>query len=347
MLAALNNKLRRRNSSGSPSTTTGAALPTMNALVPGGVQPKIGPQRSTKNAQKLKLLPNPEVGEDGPDEESGRDVYSQYTRIKDPTARRDAARLGKADRDTLPRVTAYCTANKYQMEGLMRFLKGRGKTRGANPKLIDECIYSPYSYGSKKQTDGQQRQSEVQVPRPAPMTAYDRRHSTGQVGEGGSYHRDDLMDLRTENRPLDLDNDGYAGRTDDSAIADDIVDFDVQVHTPEVFLFDYGVVVIWGMTLVQEQKFLKEIAKFETEKLAADDVETEFFNFYYTREYQARIYNDFITLRDKTSYMTKLAISHALAQSVKVQSLRSISPPLCSLVTDIGCRRRCLKSSSH
>jgi uncharacterized Rmd1/YagE family protein len=107
----------------------------------------------------------------------------------------------------------------------------------------------------------------------------------------------------------------------DSAIADGddaVADFDVEIHTPEVFLFEYGVVVIWGMTLAQEQKFLKEIAKFEMEKLDADDVETEYFNFYYTREYQARIYNDFITLRDKNNYMTKLAISHALAQSVKV-----------------------------
>lgn len=41
------------------------------------------------------------------DEESGRDVYSQFTKIKDPTARRDAARLGKADRDRLPRVCVF------------------------------------------------------------------------------------------------------------------------------------------------------------------------------------------------------------------------------------------------
>ena len=100
---------------------------------------------------------------------------------------------------------------------------------------------------------------------------------------------------------------------------DSVPDFDIQIHTPEVFLFDYGVVVIWGMTEAQEAKFLKDIAKFELEKLAPDDVETEQFNFYYTREYQALIYNDFITLRDKNNYMTKLAISHALAQSVKVR----------------------------
>ena len=95
-------------------------------------------------------------------------------------------------------------------------------------------------------------------------------------------------------------------------------DFDTAVHIPEVFLFEYGVVVIWGMTLREEQRFLKEIAKFEVEKLSKDDVQVENFNFYYTKEYQARIYNDFISLREKRNYMTKLAISHALAQSTKV-----------------------------
>jgi uncharacterized Rmd1/YagE family protein len=328
MLAALNNKLRRRNSHGAPSIGAGGGLPY-------GPKHKIGPQRTTRDAQKLKLLPNPEFGDEGPDEESGRDVYSQYTRIKDPTARRDAARLGKADRDRLPRVTAYCTANRYEMEGLMRFLKGRSKTRHTNPKLIDECIYTPYSYGSK-QSDGaggrrQQQDAASTDGPPSPDRSYGRRHSTGEVDVDGRISREDLIDLRneTELHPSLGDSstfhDDHGNVVDhhglgyDSAIADEpLADFDIEVHTPEIFLFDYGVVVIWGMTLLQEQKFLKEIAKFETEKLAPDDVETEFFNFYYTREYQARIYNDFITLRDKNNYMTKLAISHALAQSVKV-----------------------------
>jgi uncharacterized Rmd1/YagE family protein len=94
-------------------------------------------------------------------------------------------------------------------------------------------------------------------------------------------------------------------------------DFDTSVHTPEVFLFEYGTVVIWGMSLAEEKRFLREIAKFEVDKLGKDEIETEEFNFYYTREYQARIYNDFISLRDKKHYMTKLAISHGLSQSVK------------------------------
>jgi uncharacterized Rmd1/YagE family protein len=220
----------------------------------------------------------------------------------------------------------------------MRLLKGRGKARNANPKLIDECIYTPYSY-TTKQADGsgedrqrhrQEQEHEYQGP-PSPdrQSESQRRHSTGDVDAAETgFHQTDLVDLRNDHRNGFHEGgnsmmDHHHAMGYDSAIADGddaVADFDVKIHTPEVFLFEYGVVVIWGMTLAQEQKFLKEIAKFEMEKLDADDVETEHFNFYYTREYQARIYNDFITLRDKNNYMTKLAISHALAQSVKVCS---------------------------
>lgn len=312
------NKIRRRNSYGAPVTIAGAQLP------------KIGPQRTTKNAEKLKILPNPEFGEEGPDEESGRDVYSQYTRIKDPTARRDAARLGKADRDRLPRVTAYCTSNKYNMDGLMRFLKGKGKSKGASPKLFDECIYTPYSYG-RHFDKMNSRIVEVQSA-PVHPTIRERRHSDSEVEieDSANHRREDLIDLNSDvvhtgNStahesvvPDILPELEQRTIVEESRAGEETVDFDTQVHTPEVFLFDYGVVVIWGMSLHHEQRFLKEIAKFESEKLAPDDVQTEKFNFYYTREYQARIYNDFITLREKHNYMTKLAISHALAQSVKV-----------------------------
>ena len=331
-LSALNSKLRRRNSHGSP-------LSQPPILPPGA---KIGPQRTTKNAQKLKLLPNPETGEDGQGEESGRDVYSQFTRIKDPTARRDAARLGKADRDRLPRVTAYCTANAYRLESLMKFLKSRAKTRGASPKQFDECIYSPYNYGKSKNGQKAGKKSASQpateanginddldiTPMPtSPLPGRDRRHSDSvlEVDESTHQRREDLLDMHTAGGDTSLDNGEMSipnhtpAEMEQPAPPDgNTLDFDTQVHTPEVFLFEYGTVVIWGMTVQQELRFLKDISKFETEKLGDEDVQTENFNFYYTREYQARIYNDFISLREKKNYMAKLAISHALAQSVKV-----------------------------
>ncbi|OQO15678.1 hypothetical protein B0A51_17183 [Rachicladosporium sp. CCFEE 5018] len=314
MLSALNSRLRRRNSSGAPLQVQNPAS-------------KIGPQRTSVRTQKLKLLPNPEQDGDDMDEESGRDVYSQFTRIKDPTARRDAARLGKDDRDKLPRVTAYCTAGSYRLEELMRYLKGARKGRAAQPKLFDECLYTPYEYREKRR---ERRESEEENAGPRPrleevQSQPQRRFSDSAIEVEGQAEtrRENLMDLQEE--------DGNAVQHSSEAIEPEALDdtaavtldrpvtpdFDTTVHIPEVFLFEYGVVVIWGMTVKEEQRFLKEIAKFEQEKLGVDDIQTETFNFYYTREYQARIYNDFISLREKRNYMTKLAISHALAQSTK------------------------------
>lgn len=324
MLSSLNSKLRRRNSSGAP--------------VKGPPAPKIGPQRTTRTAQKLKLLPDPE-NDDVEDEESGRDVYVQYTRIKDPTARRDAARLGKADRERLPRVTAYCTSASYKLDDLMRFLKGKQKLRGALPKRFDECIYSPYSYGTKGSVDVASTSVLGGSSEERPRRFSD---SAIEVETENQRRRDNLIDLHDGGDAPDIGMDEESERPirpsmthADSDPAMEVPDFDIQVHTPEVFLFEYGTVVIWGMTLQEEKRFLKEIAKFEIDKLGKDEVETEEFNFYYTREYQARIYNDFISLREKKNYMIKLAISHGLSQSVKTSLFEDLVDNTIEVTKDI------------
>jgi len=61
---------------------------------------------------------------------------------------------------------------------------------------------------------------------------------------------------------------------------------------------------------------LSSIKRFEVDKLAPDEIEMEDLNYYYAN--YSRIYNDVITLRKGSSYMTKLSLSHALAQSVKI-----------------------------
>jgi uncharacterized Rmd1/YagE family protein len=214
------------------------------------------------------------------------------------------------------------------MDGLLKYLKGRGKLKGANPKVVDECIYTPYNYSRHQSESNSKRALEVHS---APVQMWERRHSDSaiEVDNNNKHRREDLIDLQTEAGDTAISNgeqehsselvERRADEQDPQIGSENNLDFDTQVHTPEVFLFEYGVVVIWGMSVQHEQRLLKEIAKFENEKLAPDDVETECFNFYYTREYQARIYNDFITLKDKSDWMGKLAISHALAQSVKVR----------------------------
>ena len=354
MLSAFNSKLRRRNSHGA----TGTATPSIPAA------PKIGAQRTTKIAQKLKLLPNPETGEDGLDEESGRDVYSQFTRIKDPTARRDAARLGKADRDRLPRVTAYCTATAYRLDGIMRFMKSRGRTRGANPKLFDECIYSPYNYDHLKKRredslgEGQSPSSveESLIHLPAQPRFNERRYSDSviEIEDNTKLRREDLIDVQDHlvlptspelhpNAIIDHSSTDSRRRESDDLHERDNSDLSTTVRTPEIFIFDYGTVVIWGMTVAQEQRFLSDMSKFAEAPLPSESAQTENFNFYYTNEYQARIYNDFISLRDPKNHMTKLAISHALSQSVKtslfedlVSTTIEVTSPLPAVIAQTG-----------
>ncbi|KAF8925653.1 hypothetical protein BGZ52_006648, partial [Haplosporangium bisporale] len=92
----------------------------------------------------------------------------------------------------------------------------------------------------------------------------------------------------------------------------------LKESTPELLFFDYGVVVIWGMSEQEESRLLQELSRFEDEKLDDEDVETEEFSFHYNSQFQPRIYNDVITLKSAGNYMVKLTISHAIAQSVKM-----------------------------
>ncbi|EEH35796.1 sporulation protein RMD1 [Paracoccidioides lutzii Pb01] len=323
VFAALNSKIRRRHSQGTYNAVASASSPA---------PPKIGPQRTTKNTQKLKLLPNPVTGEENElvEDEIPSEVYSQITRIKEPTARKHAARLGKADRDRVPRVTAYCTASSYRIDGVIRFLKSRTDTRGSNPKLFDECVYSPYNYDHDEKKrfishgkNGREVSNIRKIHGPE-----ERRSSDSEI---------QIEDRKSEEQELTLDipdihqdpSSTSAGSSAASAFPHAIApistpddnhngsDLDTSIHTPEIFLFDYGTVVIWGMTPAQETRFLHEVSKFASAVLSPEDTQVENFNFYYTRDYQARIYNDFISLQDPHNYMTKLAISHALSQSVK------------------------------
>ena len=224
-----------------------------------------GAQRTSRTAQKLKLLPEEPFQRDGDGltELKNQEVYSQVNRIKDKPARRDAEKLGKAHRHLLPRSTAYCTASSYNMKELIRWLKDSRKLHHTHPKLFDECLYTPFIYNDWR-------------------------------GDKRFEHEDVIR----------LDDEGG-----------EII---VSDKHPDLFIFEYGVVVMWGFTEREEKAFLNDIEKFEKEKLAEEDIQVEEFNYYVTKSYQPRIYNDFITLRDGSNYMVKLSISHAIAQSVKI-----------------------------
>ncbi|KAI0264668.1 hypothetical protein BC834DRAFT_937418 [Gloeopeniophorella convolvens] len=277
-----------------------------------------GANRSTKVAGKLKVLPEqPEPApvptkrallapatpgdsdEDDEDEDTTDNVeaYDQIARMPAGTARRDALRLTKKKAKSLPRVTAYATAESYRFDDLMRFFHARRAAYRTDPRQIEDVIYTPYTYdgvpGAKSSgapSDGEAGGAAAPV-----LAATGDLLGVPELAEGAT------------------EGDGAAGKRKGGSSSK----WDAGAPgEAEVFLFEYGTVVIWGMSEQQEKRFLSSLKRFEVDKLAPEDVEMEDLNYYYAN--YSRIYNDVITLRKGSSYMTKLSLSHALAQSVKI-----------------------------
>ncbi|GLB39154.1 putative uncharacterised ACR, YagE family COG1723 [Lyophyllum shimeji] len=212
------------------------------------------------------------------------EVYNQISLIPAGTARRDAMRLTKKKAKTLPRVTAYATAGSYRMDEVMKFFNARRNAYHTNPKLIDGVIYTPYVYEPHPPINGE---------------AAGPHNATGDL-LGIPELREEHVDEPPKKKSK----------------------FDTTATEAEIFIFDYGTVVIWGMTEAQEKRFLSSLKRFEVDKLAPEDVEMEDLNYYYAN--YSRIYNDVITLRKGSSYMTKLSLSHALSQSVKISLFEAL-----------------------
>lgn len=106
---------------------------------------------------------------------------------------------------------------------------------------------------------------------------------------------------------------------------------DTSKHA-ELFIFSYGVIVFWNFSEYQEKEILADLtfARVSDEAtlipkslivrpiVPQQDIETEELHFTYSpKTVKPRIYNDMITLRSG-DHMTKLAMSHAIAQSTKL-----------------------------
>ncbi|KAG8927818.1 hypothetical protein FRC03_006883 [Tulasnella sp. 419] len=316
-------------------------LPSQGTSKPAQDSKPRGPNRSTKTAHKLKVLPEQpeqpattpttEEGERGDgsasgdnedndiedDEEDDAPVYKQIAQIPAGAARKDALRLNKKQKAKLPRVTAYCTATSYRMADLMKFFMARKEAYHTAPKEFDQVIYTPYSYDSSSPKTRPSVLSRSRSPSDHPQEG----DLLGvpdllQPPNGEDNHPNDHRLSRRENQ----ESSGHETLVEELTITNkgkSRYELDQGAgSTAEVFLFEYGTVVIWGMTEAQERRFLSSLRKFEVERLATEDIEMEDLNYYYAN--YSRIYNDVITLRKGSSFMTKLSLSHALAQSVKI-----------------------------
>jgi uncharacterized Rmd1/YagE family protein len=87
----------------------------------------------------------------------------------------------------------------------------------------------------------------------------------------------------------------------------------------DIFYFSYGSVVCWGFSEEDEKEIVSALKEFEKESLS----KTELDEFTYVYGDGMKIEEDEIVLQNKST-LTKLAISHGLAQSVKLTTFEEI-----------------------
>lgn len=81
----------------------------------------------------------------------------------------------------------------------------------------------------------------------------------------------------------------------------------------DIFYFPYGAIVCWGFTEEEEKDIVHSVKEFEREPNAKSELD----EFTFTYGETVKIEEDEITLHNKSA-LTKLSISHGLAQSVKL-----------------------------
>ncbi|KAG8829522.1 hypothetical protein FRC18_009247 [Serendipita sp. 400] len=304
-------------------------------------------KRTTKAAQKLQVLPDtpdpvtqsqllndarkhfgdedldtePQPQESSPAEDEF-EVYQQIAQIPEGTARADALKLTKKAIQMLPRVTAYCTArhgshsdpsSSYNFEELLKFLKARKSTYETDARVLDDALYTPYSY-----------KNAPQKPRRPGSTTRGSRSRPSSPAMGN------LLNLGEDENTLEESRWSRSERFGKGRIRGLLSD--TAEDLADIFIFKYGTVVIWNMSEEDEQRFLSSIKRFAEGNLceygsclrvatliateAAAETQMEDLHYYYAS--YSRIFNDVITLRKGSSYMTKLALSHALAASATI-----------------------------
>ena len=313
------------------------------------------PARSTKVSEKLVLLPETDqlAAEIAEKADYDEDNEAAPERDDEKTLRRTGGLKGKSYAERLPKarraeklakVTAYCTAQAYKLKAIAEFLK---KRHGARTKLYDDCLYVVYHLPLLPGTEGFRVRSSPVLKSAGGKAVLDEqiehneqlnygegffededaeRYSIRGGEDGQSGHRErNQQELEQENRARlsrnESDRESSHGSFSPSRIAPNAFAF------AEMFIFSYGVAVFWNFTERQEKDILADLVFYSPEPsalsfvlglLEEEDFETEEFHFEYSAEIQRpRVFNDMITLRSG-DHMIKLTMSHAIAQSTKL-----------------------------
>lgn len=311
------------------------------------------PARSTKVSEKLVLIPETGDEDDEAEEKADYDEDNEEAPTKDDeeVLRQTRGRKGKSYAERLPkarraeklaRVTAYCTAQAYKMNGTAQFLRNQ---HGAKTKLYDDCLYAVYHLPILPGTDGYRVRSSPLLKSSRGRTLLDEeieRNEGRDYGEGffedenaetfsvrGNEEGENSQPSETipyqQRSPKATDHDRIESTTLNRSFSPQRVS-QTAFHFAEMFVFSYGVVVFWNFTSQQEKDILADLTfssfgtgiPLVTGPQNEEDFETEEFHFEYSPDSpRPRVFNDMITLRSG-DHMIKLAMSHAIAQSTKL-----------------------------
>lgn len=326
--------------------------------------------------------------EDEDDGAPPRDDELRKRRVPAAGGKSEAERLPKSQRiadPQLARVTAYCTAQSYRLRTTAAFVR---QQHGAKTKLYDDCLYCVYQLPLLGGSDGYRVRSSPVIKHPGGRSVLDEqieanerrqyREGWGEEseeysvrGNSSPYHASPPPEASVmegerheaeSNRMREIADawaeERAAGRRE-SVSDESTFDFPSPAHSAgispnahtvaELFIFSYGVAVLWNFTPNQERDLLadltfssasamppvgRSIPRHFSQKAAAlappsalplmtrpldeGDFETEEFHFQYDDQAdKPRIYNDMITLRTSDHFI-KLAMSHAVGQSTKL-----------------------------
>lgn len=339
-----------------PLLRTKSGRPADPRLAGRPVVPPHMPARSTKVSEKLVLLPETADTDDEVEEKADYDEDNDETPTRDDEEilRRTRGRRGKSYAERLPkarraeklaRVTAYCTAQAYKLKGTAGFLRDQ---HGGRTKLYDDCLYTVYHLPLLPGTDGYRVRSSPLLKSSGGKTLLDEeieRNERRDYGEG--YFEDenaerfsvrgndegenstapetDHENQHHEDSQATVNHDGRIVNDSNHSLSPTRVSHDAFAFA-EMFVFSYGVVVFWNFTSHQEKDILADLTfssldtgiPLVTGPQDEEDFETEEFHFEYSPETpRPRVFNDMITLRSG-DHMIKLAMSHAIAQSTKL-----------------------------
>ncbi|GAC16611.1 RMD1 family protein [Aliiglaciecola lipolytica] len=93
----------------------------------------------------------------------------------------------------------------------------------------------------------------------------------------------------------------------------------IDLPKGHVFIFDYGVVVTWGISEIKKADLIEDLVEFRT---TDPDLHWEVYHFNMVNDSKLTISNDVFTLGSSKTH-SLLAISHAFAQSRKLEVFES------------------------